>query len=110
MHSMYGARGSTPSWVLRSLSSRQAFGGPSKRSVAAERAAGRWSRARSTASSRWITKFNPAAERTFGYPRAAVIGRQMAEVIIPPPLRERHQRAMAHYLATGEGPILGRRL
>ena len=57
-----------------------------------------------------ITAFNPAAERTFGYPRAAVIGRQMAEVIIPPPLRERHQRAMAHYLATGEGPILGRRL
>jgi len=57
-----------------------------------------------------ITAFNPAAERTFGHPRAAVIGRQMAEVIIPPPLRERHRRAMAHYLATGEGPILGRRL
>ncbi len=57
-----------------------------------------------------ITAFNPAAERTFGYPRAAVIGRRMAEVIIPPPLRERHHRAMAHYLATGEGPILGRRL
>src|SRR3989441_5517034 len=57
-----------------------------------------------------ITAFNPAAERTFGYPRAAVMGRQMAEVIIPPPLRERHHRAMAHYLATGEGPILGRRL
>ena len=57
-----------------------------------------------------ITTFNPAAERTFGYPRAAVIGRQMAEVIIPPPLRERHHRAMAHYLATGEGPILGRLL
>src|SRR2546422_188061 len=53
---------------------------------------------------------NPAAERTFGYPRAAVMGRRMAEVIIPPPLRERHHRAMAHYLATGEGPILGRLL
>src|SRR6266581_3458720 len=57
-----------------------------------------------------IMAFNPAAERTFGHPRAAVIGRQMAEVIIPPPLRERHHRAMAHYLATGEGPILGRLL
>src|SRR6266478_6644046 len=57
-----------------------------------------------------ITAFNPAAERTFGHPRAAVIGRQMAELIIPPALRERHHRAMAHYLATGEGPILGRRL
>src|SRR5213080_3870984 len=57
-----------------------------------------------------ITTFNPAAERTFGYPRAAVIGRRMAEVIVPPPLRERHHRAMAHYLATGEGPVLGRRL
>src|SRR5207247_10975083 len=34
----------------------------------------------------------------------------MMEVITPPPLRERHHPGMAHYLATGEGPILGRLL
>ena len=31
-------------------------------------------------------------------------------MIIPPSLREQHRRGMAHYLATGEGPVLGHRL
>ena len=35
----------------------------------------------------WITEFNPAAERTFGYRRDEVLGRQLADVIIPPALR-----------------------
>src|SRR5438128_6982712 len=30
--------------------------------------------------------------------------------MIPPSRRERHRHGMAHYLATGEGPVLGRRL
>jgi diguanylate cyclase (GGDEF)-like protein len=34
----------------------------------------------------------------------------MAELIIPPRLREAHRRGFAHYLSTGEGPILGKRL
>ena len=57
-----------------------------------------------------IIEFNPAAEKTFGYARTAVIGKNMAETIIPPSLREAHQHGLAHYLATGEGPILGSRL
>lgn len=57
-----------------------------------------------------VVEFNPAAERTFGYRRADVIGRELADLIIPPPLRERHRTGMAHYLATGEGPVLGKRL
>jgi PAS domain S-box-containing protein len=57
-----------------------------------------------------ITEFNPAAERTFGYSRAAAIGRSMASLIIPPSQREHHARGLAHYLATGEGPIVGRRI
>lgn len=57
-----------------------------------------------------ITDFNPAAERTFGYARADVIGRVLAEVIIPPRLREAHRHGMAHYLETGEGPVLGHRI
>ena len=57
-----------------------------------------------------VVEFNPAAERTFGYRREQVIGRQLADFIIPPSLRERHREGMAHYLATGEGPVLGKRL
>ena len=57
-----------------------------------------------------LTEFNPAAERTFGYPRAAVLGKPMASLLIAPSLRERHRRGFAHYVATGESAILGRRI
>ena len=75
----------------------------------------RFWRRRSIASSRWTTtgkvvEFNPAAEKTFGYRREQVIGQELCQFIIPPSLRERHRNGMAHYLATGEGPVLGKRL
>ena len=57
-----------------------------------------------------ITEFNPAAERTFGYRRDEVLGRYMADVIIPPSLRERHRQGFARYLATGDARVLGRRI
>ncbi len=57
-----------------------------------------------------VVEFNPAAEQTFGYRRADVIGRELGSLIIPLRLREAHQKGMAHYLATGEGPVLGKRL
>ena len=47
--------------------------------------------------------------RTFGYTRAEALGREMAELIIPPGLRERHRNGLARYLATGDGPVLGKR-
>ena len=57
-----------------------------------------------------ITEFNPAAERTFGYRREEVVGKQLAEIIVPPSLREKHRLGFTRYLATGESRILGRRL
>ncbi|MGQ0569913.1 MAG: PAS domain S-box protein [Armatimonadota bacterium] len=57
-----------------------------------------------------IIEFNPAAEKTFGYSRSEVLGREMAELIIPPPLRASHRKGLAHFLATGEGPVLGKRI
>jgi PAS domain S-box-containing protein len=57
-----------------------------------------------------ITEFNPAAERTFGYRRHEVVGKELADVIIPPSLREQHRRGLARYLATGEARVLGKRL
>jgi len=57
-----------------------------------------------------IIELNRAAERMFGYERAQVIGRAVAETIVPPALRERYRRGLAHYLATGETSLLGRRV
>jgi PAS domain S-box-containing protein len=57
-----------------------------------------------------ITEFNPAAERTFGYKGENVIGKHMADVIVPPSLREKHRAGFARHLATGESRVLGRRI
>ena len=57
-----------------------------------------------------VVEFNPAAERTFGYSRSGVIGRELGSLIVPLRMREAHQKGMAHYLETGEGPVLGKRL
>ncbi len=57
-----------------------------------------------------VSEFNPAAERMFGYARADMIGRELAEAIIPEPFREAHRRGLARYLATGEHTLLGGRI
>jgi PAS domain S-box-containing protein len=57
-----------------------------------------------------ITEFNPAAEHIFGYRRDDVLGKHLADVIIPPSLREKHRQGFARYLATGEARVLGKRI
>ena len=57
-----------------------------------------------------ITEFNPAAERTFGHRRDEVVGKQLADVIIPRSFREKHREGFARYLATGEVRVLGKRI
>jgi len=57
-----------------------------------------------------VVEFNPAAEKTFGYTKQQVVGHELAELIIPQSLRDRHYKGLAHYLATGDGPVLGKRL
>ncbi|MEQ1487839.1 MAG: EAL domain-containing protein [Methylotenera sp.] len=57
-----------------------------------------------------IIEFNPAAERTFQYTRAQVIGKNLAEVIIPPASRELHNAGLAHFSKLGESQMLGKRL
>jgi PAS domain S-box-containing protein len=57
-----------------------------------------------------VVEFNPAAERTFGYRRDDVLGRDMADLIIPPSLRQQHRLGLARYLATGEPRMLDRQL
>jgi PAS domain S-box-containing protein len=57
-----------------------------------------------------VTQFNPAAEQVFRYKRQDVIGRELADLIIPPALREAHRRGVAAYVATGNSHILGERI
>ena len=57
-----------------------------------------------------ITEFNPAAERTLGYRRKHVMGKNLADVLIPSSLREKHRTGFARYLTTGESHVLGRRI
>ena len=56
-----------------------------------------------------VIEFNPAAERTFGYSSDAAVGREMAELIVPPDLRERHRHGLARLLAGGKPHVLDRR-
>jgi PAS domain S-box-containing protein len=53
---------------------------------------------------------NQTVEGVFGYTREQMLGKEMASLIIPPSLREQHRRGLAHYLTTGEGPVLGKRI
>ncbi|MEY2601135.1 MAG: hypothetical protein QOJ36_454 [Verrucomicrobiota bacterium] len=57
-----------------------------------------------------VLEFNPAAERVFGFNRQEAVGKELAELIIPPRMREQHRRGLAHFLKTGEGPVIGKRI
>ena len=57
-----------------------------------------------------VLEWNPAAERIFGWSRDEALGSNMAELIIPPQLHSSHHGGIAHYIASGEGPILGQRI
>jgi PAS domain S-box-containing protein len=57
-----------------------------------------------------ITEWNTTAETMFGWTRQEALGRNLAETIIPTQSREAHQRGLKHLLATGEGPVLDRRM
>jgi PAS domain S-box-containing protein len=57
-----------------------------------------------------VLDFNPAAEKTFGYSRTEALGREMAELIIPPHLRDQHRKGLALAVASGRDHIVGRRI
>jgi PAS domain S-box-containing protein len=57
-----------------------------------------------------IRGWNPQAETIFGWTRAEAIGRNLAETIIPQKFREAHSRGLKHFFATGQGPVLNRRI
>jgi PAS domain S-box-containing protein len=57
-----------------------------------------------------IVGWNHAAETTFGYRADEAVGREMADVIVPPGLRSAHRNGLARFLETEQAVILDRRL
>jgi PAS domain S-box-containing protein len=57
-----------------------------------------------------VLGWNHAAETTFGYRADEAVGREMAELIVPPALRAAHRRGLARFLETERAVILDRRL
>ena len=57
-----------------------------------------------------VTDWNSRAEVLFGWAASEAMGKSMTELFIPHRYRERHERGMRHFLASGEGPILNKRV
>jgi PAS domain S-box-containing protein len=54
-----------------------------------------------------IVEVNEATEEMFGYTAAELVGQELAELMIPPRLREPHRRGVRRYAETGEGRVTG---
>ncbi len=57
-----------------------------------------------------IIEWNRQAEEVFGWSDQEAIGKNMADLIIPPPYRDRHHKGMQKFLANGTSNILNRRI
>jgi PAS domain S-box-containing protein len=57
-----------------------------------------------------VTGWNGHAATLFGWSGEEAIGRRLSELVIPSDLRDAHERGLAHYLATGVGPVLNHRI
>jgi PAS domain S-box-containing protein len=57
-----------------------------------------------------IGSWNEQAAIVFGWNQTEAIGQRMSDMIIPKEQRMAHERGLRHFLATGDGPILRRRI
>jgi len=55
-----------------------------------------------------ILEFNSAARRAFGYSRSEILGRALADTVVPPALRDDMRRGLRDFVLTGDNPDLGR--
>jgi PAS domain S-box-containing protein len=57
-----------------------------------------------------ISDWNTQAEIMFGWSRAEAMGQRMSDAIIPHRYREAHEIGLKRFFATGEGPVLNKRI
>jgi PAS domain S-box-containing protein len=57
-----------------------------------------------------VTEWNAQAETMFGWKRDQAVGRSLSELFIPERYRDAHEKGLKHFLSTGEGPLLNRRI
>jgi PAS domain S-box-containing protein len=57
-----------------------------------------------------ITGWNPAATALFGWPAEEVVGRSLADVLVPPELRDAHRAGLRRYVDTRVSRVAGRPL
>lgn len=57
-----------------------------------------------------VTAWNARAEALFGWQKSEAIGRELAELIIPPKLRSAHWKGLKRFLETGQGDVLERKV
>jgi len=57
-----------------------------------------------------VVDWNAQAEPIFGHAAEDAIGRDLADLIIPPQSREAHRRGMQRYIKTGTPHIMGKRI
>jgi len=55
-----------------------------------------------------IVEWNNRAEEIFGWSREEALGQTLSKLIIPQVHRDGHEKGMAHYHATGHGPVLNK--
>ncbi len=57
-----------------------------------------------------VRSWNQQAESMFGWTEREVLGRRLADILVPLAHREAHAAGLRRFLATGEGPILNQRI
>ena len=57
-----------------------------------------------------IASWNAQAESTFGWSRAEVLGKSLAETFVPPAFRDAHNAGLRRFHETGEAPVVNQRL
>jgi len=58
----------------------------------------------------FVTDWNPRAETLFGWKKEEVLGKLLSSLIIPPRFKAAHEKGFAHFLITGQGPVIGKQI
>ena len=57
-----------------------------------------------------LIDFNPAAEAIFGWKKAEILGRSMADLLVPAQHRDAHHQGLARFVQTRQSRILNQRI